>query len=173
MYSNLKLFDDWYQQHYKWLKQKVFIRSDRDEDSFHDAYLNLHRIVMFLEKEIPDYTPFFIIAYRSARKKAKFREGRYIHPEEYFFQTVFVEDDLQEELRLRALQEKRYARIVELIKKNNKEDFRLFYLKMIEPCCSYRELQLYTGISVSVLRRKITGIIDFIKKEIKDETYDL
>lgn len=173
MYSNLKLFDDWYQHHYENLKRQAFVRSSRDEDSFHDAYLSLHKVVMFLDKEIPDYTPFFIVAYRSARKKAKFREGRYVHPEEYFFQTTSVTDDSEEDIRMKVMQEKAYARILSLIKKNYKEEYRLFYLKMIDPCCSYRELQLYTGISVNVLRRKIIEIKEYIKKEIENETYDL
>lgn len=173
MYNNLSLFDNWYQKQYTELKRRIFIRTFRDEDSFHDTYFYLRKFAILTNQDIVDYTPYFVMAYRSIRRKVEFSENRYIHPEGYFFQSVTIEDYSEEERNSKEILEKRYTDIINLVKKKYPADYRLFYLKMIEPCCSYRELELYTGISANIIRRKIVEIKDFIKKEVENETYDL
>lgn len=66
--AKLALFDYWFRDQYQLLKQKAFIRTPLEEDSFHDAYLKLRRYIMFSDEDIVDYTPYFVLIYRSMCK---------------------------------------------------------------------------------------------------------
>lgn len=172
MNANIRLlmYDNWYQRHYDLLRRRVCVWSPTDKDSFHDAYLYLRHYLIFCQEDIVDYTPYFITVYRSVRKKSITSEKRYVHPEDWFFQILDVEDDSVGEIERKMLHEKMYARIMAFVRCRFPTDYRLFCLKVVTPGCSYRELQLYTGIRASALRKKILTIKETIKKEIKYET---
>ena len=61
--AKLVLFDYWFRNQYQLLKQKAFIRTPLEEDSFHDAYLKLRRYITFCDEDIVDYTPYFVLIY--------------------------------------------------------------------------------------------------------------
>ena len=171
--AKLVLFDYWFRNQYQLLKQKAFIRTPLEEDSFHDAYLKLRRYITFCDEDIVDYTPYFVLIYRSVCKNAEFREKRYVHPDDFFFRSVAVMDESEGMIYLKQMQEKVYVSTLRFVKETFPMDYHLFCLKVIEPCCSYRELQLYAGISAGVIRKKIEIIKETIKKEFKYETSNL
>lgn len=171
--AKLVLFDYWFRDQYQLLKQKAFIRTPLEEDSFHDAYLKLRRYIMFSDEDIVDYTPYFVLIYRSVCKHTEFREKRYVHPDDFFFRSMAIMDESEGIIYLKEMREEVYVRILRFVKEMFPMDYRLFCLKVIEPCCSYRELQLYAGISAGVIRKKIETIKETIKKEFKYETSDL
>lgn len=82
-------------------------------------------------------------------------------------------DESEGMIYLKQMQEKVYVSILRFVKETFPMDYHLFCLKVIEPCCSYRELQLYAGISAGVIRKKIEIIKETIKKEFKYETSNL
>lgn len=130
-------------------------------------------ISCFARKTLLTTPPYFITFYRSVRKKSSLFEKRFVHPEDWLFQLMNIQDDSASEIERKMIREKMYIRIMALIRRKFPTDYRLFCLKVVTPGCSYRELQLYTGISASVIRKKIITIKETIKNEIKYETYYL
>lgn len=167
------MYDNWYQRNYDILRRQACVWSPADKDSFHDAYLHFRHYLMFCREDIVDYAPYFITVYRSIRRKSAASERRFVHPEDWFFQVLEIQDDSEGEIERKMLLEKMYVRIMTFVRCRFPADYRLFCLKVVTPGCSYRELQLYTGIPAPAIRKKIVTIKETIKKKINYETNHL
>lgn len=169
-------YDAWFGYNYERLRCIAGVRSPTEQDAFHDTYLYLRRFILFSDKDIPDYTPFFVTIYRNARRKSGLLESRYVHPDDYMLQLLSTGDDSMEleDIRRRADRERLYETIISFVRRRfSYTDYRMFCLKFITPCLTYQELRQYTGIPVGDIRKRISTIRETIKKEIQHETYHL
>ena len=153
----VRRFDRWFGAAYYRLRRQLSTFYPLNEDVFHDTYLRVRQCLLFSGEEMADYTAYFLESYRCNRLKCSLFEGRFYHPEDYFFQSLGEEPGLETETQKEV--EQLATDILKYVRKiTTPQEYRIFCLKTVFPACSYGELSLYTGIPVSTLHRRVTAL---------------
>nr|DAP11244.1 MAG TPA: putative RNA polymerase [Caudoviricetes sp.] len=153
----VRRFDRWFESEYYRLRNQLSTYRPLNEDVFHDTYLRVRQCLLFSGEEMVDYTAYFLESYRCNRLKRSLFEARFYHPEDSFFQALgeepAQEPEIQKEVERLATDILKYVRGI-----TTPQEYRIFCLKSAFPGCSYGELSLYTGMSISALYRRVTAL---------------
>lgn len=153
----VRRFDRWFGAEYYRLRRQLSTFYPLNEDVFHDTYLRVRQCLLFSGEEMADYTAYFLESYRCNRLKRSLFEARYYHPEDSFFQALGEEPGQEQEAQKEV--EQLATDILKYVKEiSTSQEYRIFCLKSAFPGCSYNELSLYTGMSVSALYRRVAAL---------------
>ena len=153
----VKRFDRWFESEYYRLRNQLSTYRSLNEDVFHDTYLRVRQCLLFSGEEMADYTAYFLESYRCNRLKRSLFESRFYHPEDSFFQSMTEEPGQETETQKEV--EQLATDILKYVKEiSTPQEYRIFCLKSAFPGCSYNELSLYTGMSVSALYRRVAAL---------------
>lgn len=154
----IKCFTRWFDSSYGQLRKQLSVRGSLDEDTFHDTFLRMHQRIK-RGGDIGDFTSYFCHSYRKNRLHRSLFEGRFCHPDPFFFEMLSLYDESGEELELEQEVERLAFDILKFIKAHfSSEEYRLFRLNTVEPGCSCAELVRYTGMSYSHIYRRMSAI---------------
>lgn len=161
----VRRFDRWFAGSYDRLLRGITVYHPVDKDAFHDAYICSRLLISRGDKDFEDYTSFFFACYKRSRLKRSSLEGRFYHPDNYYFQNIPREDTRGSTGKQQDAYQLAHD-ILEHVRSNfTRQEYRLFCMKTAFPGCSYRELSLYTGIPCSTLHACIQKIKRTVSRE--------
>lgn len=161
----VKRFTQWFDSSYGQLRKQLSVRGSLDEDTFHDTFLRMYQRIK-RGGDIEDFTSYFFQSYQRNRLKRSLFEGRFSHPDTFFFEMLSLYDESGEELELEQETERLAFDILKFVKTQfSFEEYRLFRLNTVEPGCSCSELARYTGMSSSYIYRRMMVVKKAILKQ--------
>lgn len=161
----IKRFTQWFDSSYGQLRKQLSVRGSLDEDTFHDTFLRMYQRIK-RSGSIEDLTSYFLQSYQKNRLQRSLFEGKFCHPDPFFFEILSLYDESGEELEFEQESERLAFDILKFIKtKFSSEEYRLFRLNTVEPGCSCAELVRYTGMPYSHIYRRMSAIKKAVLKQ--------